>query len=61
VVLFSRGTLFAVVKIVVKSCSNTQNASCESLRGGTANRVGRNNILQICDLVPLFHCFVVYF
>jgi len=61
VMLFSRGNCFAVVKIVDKSYSCMLNASCESLRSGTANLFGRNNILQICDLVLLFHRVVVYF
>ena len=58
---FSRRNFFAVVKIVDKSCSYTLNASCESLRSGLQTFSGRNNILQICDLVSLFHCFVMYF
>ena len=39
-VLSSRGTFFAIVKIVDKSCSNTLNVGCESLRSGTANLYG---------------------
>lgn len=38
--LSSRGTFFAVGKIVDKSCSYALNASCESLRSGTANLFG---------------------
>ena len=60
-VLFSRGTFCAVVKVVDKSCYCMLNASCGSLRSGTADLFGRNNILQIWDLVSLFRCSVVCF
>jgi hypothetical protein len=35
-----RWTFSVVVKIVDKSCTNALNASCESIRSGTANLYG---------------------